>query len=83
VGDAIPCLVDMDFVFGNARYRIDRKQKVSISDPEEATGTNLEHPHLPLALIDEEVAYVTDLFIIPIDHSAIANVLSQVCKDEI
>jgi len=82
VHDAIARLVDMDFVFGNTGYRIDRQQKVSIPEPEEATRTNFEHPDLALARVDKEIAYVTDLFIMPIDHFAIADVLIRVCKGE-
>jgi hypothetical protein len=83
VHDAIARLVDMDFVFGNTGYCIDRKQKVSIPEPEEATRTHFEHPDLPLARVDEEIAYVTDLFIMPIDHLAIADVLIRVGKGEV
>jgi len=44
--------------------------------------TNFEHPDLALARVDKEIAYVTDLFIMPIDHFAIADVLIRVCKGE-
>jgi hypothetical protein len=73
--DALASLVNLYFVFCNAHYRADRKQKVSIAEPEEAAGANFEHLDLSLALVDEEIAYVADLFAVPIDDFPIADVL--------
>jgi hypothetical protein len=80
--DTLSCLAHPHFVFGDGRYRIYRKKKVPIPDPEKATSANLHHPHFPLVVIDEDTAYVTDLFAVLIDYFATANVQARVGEDQ-
>ena len=61
---------------------VNRNEKVSLADTEEATCSNLDHAHLPLSLVDEEAAYVPDLIFMPIDGLATAEVLTGICEHE-
>jgi hypothetical protein len=65
----------MYLALADARYRAYRKQEVSISEPEEAPGSNFQHLDLSLVLIDKQIAYMSDFFAMPIEHFTIADVL--------
>jgi hypothetical protein len=72
----------MHLTFVDVSDRVNRKQEMAIPEPEEAARANFEHPDFPLVLVDEEIAYVTDIFTVSIDHFAVADVLVRVCKDK-
>jgi hypothetical protein len=71
------------FGFGDLCYRVDGEKKVPVSDPEEAARADFEHPDFALSFVNEEAAYVTDLFAISIDDLATPNVLVPIFQSEV
>jgi hypothetical protein len=72
----------MHFAFANTGDRINRKQEVPISEPEESAPADFQHPNFALVLVDEQTAYVTDILTLSVDYFAIANIQVRVGKDK-
>jgi hypothetical protein len=77
MNDALSALVHVNFVRIDARDRVDREKEVPLPDADETTGTKLQHADLPLAFVDEETGYVTNVRAMPIDDFAAPYVLSR------
>jgi hypothetical protein len=76
-------LVDVHIIFSDTRYRVHGKKKMAIPETQETAGANFEHAHLPFARVNEEIAYMPNVFTIPIDDFAAANVLVHVGKRKV